>query len=92
MLKPRLTLIALILVAGCGLPHAEQQWPPRPRIGDREPPQSGPELAGAILSQKVVSGKEEPATLIASDRSSCTVPEKKFRETTLGSKAWCNWR
>ena len=92
MLKPGLVFTALLLVAGCWLPRAEQQWPPRPRIGDREPPQSGPELAGASFAQKVVSGKEEPATLIASDRTTCTVPEKKFRETTLGTKAWCDWR
>ena len=90
--KSRIFLVALITLAGCGLPHTEKQWPPQPRIGDRELPQSGPELAGASLAQKTVSAKEDPATLVASDRTSCTVPEKKFRETTIGSKVWCNWR
>lgn len=92
MVKPSILVVALVTLVGCGLPQAEKQWPPRPRIGDRELPQSGPELAGASLAQKTVSGKEDPATLIASDRTSCTVPEKKFRETTIGSKVWCNWR
>ncbi len=93
MLKPSLVLVALAILTGCGLPHAEKQWPPRPGIGDREPPKAAPNIGDAsALAQKVVSAKEEPATLIAADRSSCVVTEKKFRETALGTKAWCNWR
>jgi len=44
------------------------------------------------LAAKVVAGKEEPATLIAKDRSRCTVPEQRFREIQVGETALCPWR
>lgn len=43
-------------------------------------------------SIKRVSGKEEPATLIAADRSSCTVTPNRFRNTKVGDSALCDWR
>lgn len=44
------------------------------------------------MSLKRVTGKEEPATLIAADRSQCTVTAERFRNTKIGDKALCDWR
>jgi hypothetical protein len=45
----------------------------------------------AVLGQKVVHGKQDPATLIAVDGSKCIVPEKRFREVVVGEKVVCGW-
>jgi hypothetical protein len=44
------------------------------------------------LDVKRVIGKEPPATLIAADFSRCVVTEDRYRETEIGSDAWCVWR
>ena len=46
----------------------------------------------ANMSLKRVTGKEEPATLIAADRSQCTVTPDRFRNTKVGDNALCDWR
>jgi hypothetical protein len=44
------------------------------------------------LGNKVVSGKEEPATLVAVDGTLCTVPAPRFDRIKPGDRVWCNWR
>ena len=43
-------------------------------------------------SRKRVDAKEEPATLVAFDRTRCTVAEQRFRDTNVGDSAMCDWR
>lgn len=43
-------------------------------------------------SRKRVEAKEEPATLIAADRSECTVTATRFRDTKVGDAVVCDWR
>jgi hypothetical protein len=81
----------LLLLAGCGLPFVQKTGLPTPEIGDREPPGTLPGVTAGLAS-KVVNAKEAPATLIAADQSSCTVSERRFRDTILGAKVLCNWR
>jgi hypothetical protein len=55
----------------------------------------GPQGSKAVTiaaSRKVVWGKEEPATLIAQDRTRCIVTADKFRETAIGEQVTCDWR
>jgi len=40
---------------------------------------------------KSVHGKEDPATLIARDGTTCTVDKKKYESTKIGKSAWCTW-
>ncbi|HMA23673.1 MAG TPA: hypothetical protein VKP00_06755 [Gemmatimonadaceae bacterium] len=44
------------------------------------------------MSRKRVAGKQEPATLIADDRSRCTVTAERFRDTKVGDNVICDWR
>lgn len=43
-------------------------------------------------TRKRVAAKEEPATLIAADRSECTVTAERFRNTKVGDAVICDWR
>jgi len=43
-------------------------------------------------TRKRVEAKEEPATLIAADRSECTVTAERFRNTKVGDAVVCDWR
>jgi len=43
-------------------------------------------------SRKRVDAKEEPATLVAFDKTRCTVTEQRFRDTDIGDTATCDWR
>jgi hypothetical protein len=43
-------------------------------------------------SRKRVDAKEEPATLVAFDKTRCTVTEQRFRDTNIGDTATCDWR
>jgi hypothetical protein len=85
----RMTLAFLILAAACSQNKADLF--PRPG-GDRVLPQGHPAASEERFAQKVVNAKEEPATLIASDRTRCVVTAQKFKETLQGSKVWCAWR
>ena len=87
----RLTLVLLVLMAAC-IPNQPESWPLGTEGGDRELPRNRPVTSENGLAQKVVNAKEEPATLIAADRTSCQVTSQKFRETILGTKVWCLWR
>jgi hypothetical protein len=44
------------------------------------------------MTLKRVTGKAEPATLVAADRTTCTVTPQRFRDTKVGNKALCDWR
>ena len=44
------------------------------------------------LALKEVAAKEEPATLVAADRSRCMVSANRFKNTTVGSREICDWR
>jgi hypothetical protein len=46
----------------------------------------------ANASRKRVDAKEEPATLVAPDRTRCTVTEQRYRDTKVGDNATCDWR
>lgn len=86
----QLALTLVIVLAGCS-PNQPELWP-RPDGGDRELPNNRPPASENALAQKAVHAKEEPATLIAADRTSCQVTSQKFRETIIGTKVWCLWR
>lgn len=43
------------------------------------------------LTEKPVSAKEAPNSLLAADGTRCLVSEQKFRDTAEGSKVWCFW-
>ena len=87
-----LTLSILILLGGCSYHRTGRLDPARPGGGDRELPRNRPETLESSWSQKVVNAKEEPATLIAADRTRCTVSAQKFKETVVGTQVWCLWR
>ena len=87
----RLTMVLVVLLAGC-IPNQPESWPAGREGGDRELPRNRPATAENGLAQKVVNAKQEPATLIAADRTSCQVTTEKFRETIVGTKVWCLWR
>ena len=84
----RTALACVILAAACS--HNKNDLFPRPG-GDRALPQGLPAVSDERFSEKVVNAKEEPATLIASDRTRCVVTAQKFKETIQGSKVWCAW-
>ena len=85
---------ALTLASACANKQSGLGFPPRGTTG-KVPgvtaAGTGTGLADG-LSLKQVAGKEEPATLIAEDRSRCTVPASRFRNTEIGSRAICDWR
>lgn len=87
----RLTLILLVLMAGC-IPSQPESWPIGRDGGDRELPRNRPAASESRPAQKVVNAKQEPATLIAADRTSCQVTSQRFKETIVGTKVWCLWR
>jgi hypothetical protein len=85
-MRPLLCMLALSLL-GC-LPARTT----RPDLGGRGGGYStGGTTGNAVLGQKVVHGKQDPATLIAVDGSKCIVPEKRFREVVVGEKVVCGW-
>lgn len=43
------------------------------------------------LTDKPVSAKEAPNSLIAADGTRCLVSAQKFRDTAEGTKVWCFW-
>ena len=73
-----------------GLPSPSELQPAGslPSIGTQSP--TG--RAAATASRKKVAEKEEPATLIANDRTRCTVTADRFKNTRVGDDAICDWR
>jgi hypothetical protein len=73
-----------------GLPSPSEVQSPGslPSVGTQTP--SG--RTTAVASRKRVAEKEEPATLIANDKTRCTVTANRFRDTHIGDDAICDWR
>jgi hypothetical protein len=46
----------------------------------------------ANASRKTVDAKQDPATLVASDRSECVVTAERYRDVKVGDKVICDWR
>ena len=86
-------VVALTLASGCAKQPTNLGFPPRTtgKVPGVTATGTGTGLADG-LALKQVAGKEEPATLIAEDRSRCTVPASRFRNTEIGSRAICDWR
>lgn len=82
-------IAALLLIqAGCRWTPGQSLSPP----GKIRPPgDSKPVQQGTSLGRKTVASKEAPNRLVAADGSSCTVPEKEFGETIVGTPATCLW-
>lgn len=82
-------VITLFVLASCrwhGMSH-----PPLGGRGGGGASGSGGSISDARLSQKTVTAKHEPTTLVAFDGSRCVVTESRFRETVVGEKVWCVW-
>lgn len=90
MRVPPVLPVLLVLLASCrwhGMSH-----PPLGGRGDGGvTPAGSASVKDAALSQKTVTAKAEPATLIAFDGSKCVVTTAKFRDTVVGTKVWCVW-
>jgi hypothetical protein len=73
-----------------GLPAPSEVQSPGslPSVGTQSP--TG--RTTAVASRKRVAEKEEPATLIASDRTRCTVTANRFKDTQIGDDVVCDWR
>jgi hypothetical protein len=73
-------------------PGANPMDPTRAAIDGKVPGQRAGGSTEANVSRKRVDSKEEPATLVAADRTRCTVTEQRFRDTKVGDNATCDWR
>jgi hypothetical protein len=95
-------LILALGVAGCtssvksiaGRPDALPGAPlPKPTRGVTEslPGEQATREGQSRASRKRVDGKDDPATLIAFDHSTCTVTTQKFKDTKVGDTVSCDW-
>lgn len=88
--------VALLAPIGCAVqPLGGARVPGTttlPTTGGGNPP-STPSATNASsgVSRKRVNGKEEPATLIALDRTRCTVTDTRFRDIKIGDDVTCSW-
>jgi hypothetical protein len=57
--------------------------------GARYPVQVGPQTGWGY---KTVQAKEEPATLVALDESTCTVTPARFQRVNIGDRVTCHWQ
>lgn len=73
-------------------PGANPMDPTRAAIDGKVPGQRAAGSTEANVSRKRVDSKEEPATLVAADRTRCAVTEQRFRDTKVGDNATCDWR
>ena len=73
-----------------GLPSPSEVQSPGslPSVGSQSPTGRNTVLA----SRKRVAEKEEPATLIAIDKTRCTVTADRFKDIHVGDDAICDWR
>jgi hypothetical protein len=97
-IRGRIVLVALALSCAwtaCGplrplaIPGARGRGGP-PREAGASTARGG--VKDIRVEPKRVAGKEPPTTLIAEDGARCIVTESRFRETEIGSNAWCAWR
>lgn len=88
-------IFLVMVLAGCVSLPWQEKLPKTPK--DRQLPgtarsQPAGEVSTPAVTQRTVAAKDEPATLVATDRSKCTVSADKFRETVVGEKVWCLWQ
>lgn len=80
--------VLLLSQVGC-------RWTPgqslRPPGKIRPPGEARTTQQGTSVGRKTVTSKEAPNRLFAADGSSCTVSEKQFNETAVGTDATCLW-
>ena len=89
--------VSLVVAACAHGPQAPGTGDPRggtPGASPLPTPAGQPATAKstANMTLKRVAGKEEPATLIAADRSECTVTSERLRKTSVGDNELCDWR
>lgn len=77
---------------GAGVGAARGSGTPAPAALPVPAGQPATATSNPNMSRKRVAGKEEPATLIADDRSRCTVTAERFRDTKVGDNVICDWR
>ena len=78
----------LLFQAGCRWTPGQNHRPPGRIQPAGQPRNTQP---AANLGRKTVASKQEPNSLTAADGTICTVPEKQFRETIVGTDAICLW-
>lgn len=64
---------------------------PKPGASDGSPATGRNARATEGYGLKLVHGKEDPATLIARDGTTCSVDKKKYDSATIGKPTWCTW-
>ena len=77
---------------GAGVGAARGSGTPGPAALPAPAGQPATATSNPNMSRKRVAGKQEPATLIADDRSRCTVTAERFRDTKVGDDVICDWR
>jgi hypothetical protein len=87
-----LTTISLACARQMNKPGGNPMDPTRAAIDGRVPGQRASGSTEANVSRKRVDAKEEPSTLVAADRTRCTVTDERFRDTKVGDTAMCDWR
>ena len=83
--------VAALGPAGCAV-GPRGGWPPRTALPSTDG--GSTPMATAIpngVSRKRVNGKEEPSTLIALDRTRCTVTDDRFKAIKIGDDVTCTW-
>lgn len=83
-------VLALLAISACRW-QGMQKAPPLGGRGGGGATPSGGAASEATVSQKTVTAKHEPSTLVAFDGSRCVVTQTRFRETVIGEKVWCVW-
>jgi hypothetical protein len=93
-MRPAILLLAASLAAGCHtiIPGTTSGTRiPSDRSLPKGLPTGGQPDPARESSKKRVSAKEEPGTLIASDRSQCFVAADEFRKVSVGESYSCTW-
>ena len=95
-------VVTAVTLSACSQPGQRSGTGPRglPSPSELQPAGSLPSVGTqsptarttATASRKRVAEKEEPATLIANDKTRCTVTANRFKDTHIGDDAICDWR
>jgi hypothetical protein len=64
---------------------------PKPGANEGSPAAGRNIRATEGYALKLVHGKEDPATLIARDGTTCSVDKKKYDSAKVGKPVWCTW-
>jgi len=95
-------LVTVVTLSGCTQPGRRSGTGPQglPAPSELQPAGSLPPVGNqspasrttVSATRKRVAEKEEPATLIANDKTRCTVTADRFKDTHVGDDAICDWR